>query len=80
MAASECATPTTTSDNPKWTRCDAGDVVTFSFERRGKLRHHDSHGMQTHQLVIEIDGWTELSAVSVDRVGVYFRYASVSQL
>ena len=60
-----------------WIPCDAGDVVAFSFENRGKLRHNDSHHMQSHQLVIELDGWLELGAVSVDRVGVYFRYATI---
>lgn len=63
-----------------WIHCDAGDVVAFSFENRGKLRHHDSHEMQTHQLAIEMDGWVELGPVSVDRVGVYFRYAVVRRL
>lgn len=63
-----------------WIDCDAGDVVAFSFENRGKLRHHDSHEMQTHQLVIEMDGWMEFGPVSVDRVGTYFRFAVVNQL
>ena len=68
--------PSTASEkNTRWIHCDAGDVVAFSFENRGKLRHHDSHEMQTHQLAIEMDGWMELGSVSVDRVGVYFRYA-----
>ena len=74
------AVPTTASKNSRWINCDAGDVVAFSFENRGKLRHHDSHEMQTHQLAIELDGWMELGTVSVDRVGVYFRYATVNQV
>ena len=28
-----------------------------------------------HQVVVKIDGWREVSPVSVDRVGVYFRQA-----
>jgi vacuolar protein sorting-associated protein 13D len=75
------ATPSKTSaKNTHWINCDAGDVVAFSFENRGKLRHHDSHQMQTHQLAIELDGWMEVGSVSVDRVGVYFRYAEVSDI
>ena len=71
------ATRSGDSSMTRWIDCDAGDVVAFSFENRAKLRHHDSHHMQSHQLVIELDGWLELGAVSVDRVGVYFRYATI---
>jgi len=66
-----------TSSNNQWIQCEAGDVVAFSFESRGRLRHHDSHEIQSRKLVIELDGWLELSPISVDRVGVYFRYATV---
>ena len=66
------------SAKSRWIDCEAGEVVAFSFENRGKLRHYDSHDLQSHQLVIEIDGWIEFGPVSVDRVGVYFRFASVS--
>lgn len=70
------------SENASWIQCNAGQVVPFSFvnNHREVLRNHDSHQMQTNQLVIEIDGWMELSPVSVDRVGVYFRYATVTFL
>ena len=61
----------------RWNQCQPGDVMAFSFENRTKLRHFDSHELQTRQLIIEIDGWSELDPVSVDRVGVYFRFASV---
>ena len=61
----------------RWNQCQPGDVVPFSFENRTKLRHYDSHELQTRQLIIEIDGWSELDPVSVDRVGVFFRFASV---
>ena len=76
----DASAPTVASNKPKqrWINCEAGDVVAFSFENRGKLRHHDSHEMQARQLVVELDGWVELVPVSVDRVGVYFRYAAVS--
>lgn len=69
--------PSTATKSTSWINCEAGDVVAFSFENRGKLRHHDSHQMQTHQLVIEMDDWMEFGPISVDRVGVYFRYAVV---
>lgn len=61
----------------RWNQCQPGDVMAFSFENRTKLRHYDSHELQTRQLIIEIDGWSELDPVSIDRVGVYFRFASV---
>uniref|UniRef100_A0A0P6FFD1 Vacuolar protein sorting-associated protein 13D n=1 Tax=Daphnia magna TaxID=35525 RepID=A0A0P6FFD1_9CRUS len=73
----EGAPSAASTKSSRWIHCEAGDVVAFSFENRGKLRHHDSHQTQTHQLSIELDGWMEFGPVSVDRVGVYFRYASV---
>lgn len=74
----DSAPSTALAKSTHWINCEAGDVVAFSFENRGKLRHHDSHEMQTHQLVIEMDGWMEFGPVSVDRVGTYFRYARVN--
>lgn len=71
------ASVTSSSRKVEWIYADAGEVIAFNFENRGKLRHRDSHEMQTHQIAIEIDGWMELVPVSVDRVGVYFRYAMV---
>ena len=61
----------------RWMSCAAGDVVAFSVEPRGKLRHQDSHEPLAHHLYLVVDGWLEIGPVSVDRVGVYFRYASV---
>lgn len=34
-----------------------------------------SHDLHVNQIVVKIDGWNRLSAVSVDKVGVYFRVA-----
>ena len=61
----------------RWVACDPGSVVSFSFDKLSKLRHHDTHELQTHQIVIRIEGWLEVGPVSVDKIGVYFRYASV---
>jgi vacuolar protein sorting-associated protein 13D len=64
-----------TSDTTSWIEVGHGSVQNFSFEGRGKLRHRNTHQLKTHQLAIRVDGWQEVTPVSVDRVGTYFRVA-----
>ncbi|KAI8500255.1 Vacuolar protein sorting-associated protein 13D [Branchiostoma belcheri] len=58
-----------------WHRVMPGEDVPFEFEGRGKLRHRHTHELRVHQLVVQVEGWHQVSPVSVDRVGVYFRDA-----
>ncbi|KAM7310382.1 vacuolar protein sorting-associated protein 13D isoform X1 [Ixodes scapularis] len=58
-----------------WTGVGPGQVVPFTFQGREKLRHQDSHELRMHQLILRVDGYQQLDPVSVDRVGVYFKYA-----
>ena len=55
-----------------------GEIVPFSFETRHiKKRHRKtlSEGqLRRHQVCVKIEGWKETLPISVDRVGVYFRY------
>lgn len=63
------------SDTQRWVVVEPGEVVPFNFGPSHKQRHHDTHTMNLHQVGVRIDGWTEVGPVSVDRVGVFFRYA-----
>ncbi|XP_054931274.2 intermembrane lipid transfer protein VPS13D isoform X1 [Dermacentor andersoni] len=58
-----------------WKDVEPGQVVPFTFEGRGKIRHQDSHELRMHRLVLKIPGYTQLDPVSVEKVGVYFKYA-----
>lgn len=59
----------------QWKFVEPGAVVPFSFGPANKQRHHDSHKLNLHQIGVRIDGWSEIGPVSVDRVGVFFRYS-----
>lgn len=59
-----------------WKFVDPGTTVPFSFGPPHKKRHYDSHKLNLHQIRVEVDGWSEVGPVSVDRVGVFFRYAT----
>lgn len=63
------------TDAHSWKFVDPGAIVTFSFGPQNKQRHYDSHKVNLHQIGLRIDGWSEVGPVSVDRVGVFFRYA-----
>ncbi|XP_028134062.1 intermembrane lipid transfer protein Vps13D [Diabrotica virgifera virgifera] len=56
-----------------WLNVNPGEIVTFSFTTRDKMRHQNSHKMRMHQIKVKVDGWNCLEPVTVDRVGVYFR-------
>ncbi|KAL3882451.1 hypothetical protein ACJMK2_028789, partial [Sinanodonta woodiana] len=51
------------------------EEVPFSFYQREKMRHKKTHSLSVNQLVVKVEGWKKLSPVSVDKVGIYFRYA-----
>ncbi|RZF46007.1 hypothetical protein LSTR_LSTR006773 [Laodelphax striatellus] len=60
-----------------WLLVEPGDTVPFTFEERGKQRHRNTHKLKSHKVRLCVDGWKPICpAVSVDRVGVYFRQAS----
>lgn len=59
----------------QWTFVEPGDVVPFSFGPSVKQRHHDTHNLRLHQVGVRVDGWSEVGPVSIDKVGVFFRYA-----
>ena len=61
-----------------WIRVSAGETVPFSFYQIGKIRYLNSREVKIHQLIVRIDGWMEVSPVTVDVVGTYFRSATPS--
>eukprot|EP00057_Strongylocentrotus_purpuratus_P014712 XP_011669186.1 PREDICTED: vacuolar protein sorting-associated protein 13D [Strongylocentrotus purpuratus] len=58
-----------------WKEVESGQEVPFMFEEKGKARHRNTHELRVHQLVVKVDGWEQLTPVSVDKVGVFFRLA-----
>ncbi|XP_065594227.1 intermembrane lipid transfer protein VPS13D isoform X2 [Cyrtonyx montezumae] len=60
----------------EWKEVITGEEVPFEFEARGKLRHRHTHDLRIHQLQVRVNGWEEVSPVSVDKVGTFFRYAA----
>ncbi|XP_014472245.1 PREDICTED: vacuolar protein sorting-associated protein 13D isoform X2 [Dinoponera quadriceps] len=59
-----------------WMEVMPGDTTSFTFEGRGKLRHHETHTVRRHQIVVQVEGWKPVEPVTVDRVGIYFRHAN----
>ena len=35
----------------------------------------ETHELKVHQLVVQLEGWEQVSPVSVDKVGAFFREA-----
>uniref|UniRef100_A0A4W3GI10 Vacuolar protein sorting 13 homolog D n=1 Tax=Callorhinchus milii TaxID=7868 RepID=A0A4W3GI10_CALMI len=60
----------------QWQEVLPGEEVPFKFEAREKLRHRHTHELKIHQLLVRVHGWEQVSPVSVDKVGVFFRYAA----
>ncbi|XP_010784360.1 vacuolar protein sorting-associated protein 13D-like [Notothenia coriiceps] len=60
----------------QWREVLPGEEVPFEFEAREKLRHRQTHELKLHQLVVRVCGWEQVKPVSVDKVGVFFRYAA----
>lgn len=56
----------------QWIKVDVGEEMQFSFETSRKDR---SLGQSGHQIIILVEGWQEVSPVTIDRVGVFFRKA-----
>ncbi|XP_076023177.1 intermembrane lipid transfer protein VPS13D isoform X2 [Genypterus blacodes] len=59
-----------------WREVQPGEEIPFEFEAREKLRHRHTHELKLHQLLVRICGWEPVKPVSVDKVGVFFRYAA----
>ncbi|XP_053546399.1 intermembrane lipid transfer protein VPS13D isoform X2 [Bombina bombina] len=60
----------------QWHEVLPGQEIPFEFETREKLRHRHTHDLRIHQLQVRISGWEQISPVSVDKVGIFFRYAA----
>ncbi|XP_040182653.1 vacuolar protein sorting-associated protein 13D [Rana temporaria] len=60
----------------QWREVLPGEEIPFEFETREKLRHRHTHDLRIHQLQVRVSGWEQISAVSVDKVGTFFRYAA----
>ncbi|XP_042334804.1 vacuolar protein sorting-associated protein 13D isoform X2 [Sceloporus undulatus] len=60
----------------EWREVLTGEEVPFAFEAKGKLRHRHTHDLRIHQLQVRVNGWEPVSPVSVDKVGIFFRYAA----
>uniref|UniRef100_A0A3B4T2L0 Vacuolar protein sorting 13 homolog D n=1 Tax=Seriola dumerili TaxID=41447 RepID=A0A3B4T2L0_SERDU len=60
----------------QWREVLPGEEIPFEFEAREKLRHRHTHELKLHQLLVRVCGWEQVKPVSVDKVGVFFRYAA----
>ncbi|KAK7884105.1 hypothetical protein WMY93_027228 [Mugilogobius chulae] len=60
----------------QWKEVLPGAELPFEFEAREKLRHRHTHELKLHQLLVRVCGWEQIKPVSVDKVGVFFRYAA----
>ncbi|KAM6977932.1 LOW QUALITY PROTEIN: intermembrane lipid transfer protein VPS13D [Aplochiton taeniatus] len=60
----------------QWREVLPGEEIPFEFEAREKLRHRHTHELKLHQLLLRVGGWEQVKPVSVDKVGVFFRYAA----
>lgn len=60
-----------------WIPAQHNQIVPFDCEPQNKQRHLDSHKMNMHQILVQIHGWTLIGPISIDKEGVFFRYASL---
>ncbi|XP_063292174.1 intermembrane lipid transfer protein VPS13D isoform X2 [Pelobates fuscus] len=60
----------------QWREVLPGQEIPFEFETKEKLRHRHTHDLKIHQLQVRVSGWEQISPVSVDKVGIFFRYAA----
>lgn len=66
----------TGSDLEKVVRCSGGGADVRS--PLLPLRRH-THELKLHQLLVRVCGWEQVKPVSVDKVGVFFRYAAADR-
>ncbi|XP_023192292.1 vacuolar protein sorting-associated protein 13D isoform X1 [Xiphophorus maculatus] len=60
----------------EWREVLPGEEIPFEFKAREKLRHRHTHELKLHQLLVRVCGWEQVEPVSVEKVGVFFRYAA----
>ncbi|XP_053338052.1 intermembrane lipid transfer protein VPS13D isoform X1 [Clarias gariepinus] len=60
----------------QWREVLPGEEIPFEFQAREKLRHRHTHELKLHQLLVRVGGWEQVKPVSVDKIGVFFRYAN----
>ncbi|XP_014854531.1 PREDICTED: vacuolar protein sorting-associated protein 13D isoform X2 [Poecilia mexicana] len=65
-----------TQNLSQWREVLPGKEIPFEFEAREKLRHRHTHELKLHQLLVRVCGWEQVEPVSVEKVGVFFRYAA----
>ncbi|XP_053954772.1 intermembrane lipid transfer protein Vps13D [Anastrepha ludens] len=73
---------TRTEVNPPDIMCDwlsvqPNEILPFDFGPQTKLRHMNSHKLNTHQILVQIQGWTLIGPISIDKVGIFFRYSTL---
>ena len=76
--AASCAV-TTMMDPEKenWQEVEDGGEIQFSFEskRNKKTSMGGNEISAAHQIIVRVEGWDEVSPVSIDKVGTFFRKA-----
>lgn len=60
----------------KWINVKPNETVSFSFGQQNKFRHLDSHKLNLHQVLVRVNGWSQVGPVSIDKVGIFFRHAN----
>ncbi|XP_011209287.2 intermembrane lipid transfer protein Vps13D isoform X2 [Bactrocera dorsalis] len=60
-----------------WLAVQPNEILPFDFGPQTKLRHMNSHKLNTHQILVQIQGWTLIGPISIDKVGIFFRYSTL---
>lgn len=60
-----------------WLAVQPNEILPFDFGPQTKLRHMNSHKLNTHQILMQIQGWTLIGPISIDKVGIFFRYSTL---
>ncbi|XP_037935876.1 vacuolar protein sorting-associated protein 13D [Teleopsis dalmanni] len=60
-----------------WISVEPFETVPFDFGPQTKLRHMDSHKLNLHQIMVQINNWTLIGPISIDKVGIFFRYCTL---
>lgn len=63
-----------TSGVDPWVQVEDGHEVEFSFEEGGRGGNLGGSG-SAHQIILSVEGWQEVSPVTIDRVGTFSRMA-----